>query len=306
MDTAGEAGAGAGGAAPAAAPAPAPTATPAPATGSWVDSLPPELRETSAAKKYKDVPALAKAYSELESMQGNSLRFPSKEAGDVDRKAFKDKVLARGKEYGVIAMPDLAVPEQETGLFRVLGTPVEPGGYKIPEIADVEGLKFDAAEVESLRPVFHKANLTQKQFDTLVSGVAAARMGAAKEQLDRNRLEQARMRETWGEAATSKVAQVGKWLELNKGPASLQQAVKAGTVNAESMFWLHGMMTAFGGETNEIASQAGDRVAVTPSEALARVGEVETRMKDMSPGDPAYQELLQDRLRWLERAGTAG
>jgi hypothetical protein len=203
-------------------------------------------------------------------------------------------------------MPDLAVPEQETGLFRVLGTPVEPGGYKIPEIADVEGLKFDAAEVESLRPVFHKANLTQKQFDTLVSGVAAARMGAAKEQLDRNRLEQARMRETWGEAATSKVAQVGKWLELNKGPASLQQAVKAGTVNAESMFWLHGMMTAFGGETNEIASQAGDRVAVTPSEALARVGEVETRMKDMSPGDPAYQELLQDRLRWLERAGTAG
>jgi len=135
-----------------------------------------------------------------------------------------------------------------------------------------------------------------------VNGVAEARRASALEQVKRTQESAAKLKATWGEATEAKTGQVVKWLELNKAPDSLRMAVKGGQVGADSMLWLHGLMTTIGGEASEISGQEGGRVTVTPAESLARVGEIERRMKDMNPSDPEYQILVQDRLKWLERA----
>ena len=263
------------------------------------------MRQALAAKGFKDINAFAKSYIELEGSLGNSLRFPSKEANDADRAAFRGKVIERGKDYGVTAVPDFNNEEEAGKFHNAIGRPEKADFYTVPEIAEVDGLKFDASEAEALRPAFHKAGITQRQFETLIRGVAEMRLGAAKERQGVVRANGEKIKTAWGEAAPTKTAQVAKWLELNKAPANLVASVKASQVDAESLFWLHGLMQGFGGETTEIAGQQGSRTTLTPSELWERVGEVERKINNLMPGDPEYQRLVEERIKLIERAGAS-
>lgn len=283
-DEGGEAGAGAGG---------APT--------DWRAALPEDIRTSPALKDVKDVGALAKNYLEAQSSLGRSIRMPSKEAGDEDRAAFRAKLLEQGAEFGVIAVPSDG--EDDAPFYTALGRPAEATEYEVPTI-DGQGMQLDETEVNQFRSIAHGAGVSKKQFKKVVEGMAKARLESALAAKDVQDKGMAELKTEWGEAFTERQTQVGKMLELQKAPAALQAAFKSGKVDAASARWLYDVLSSFGDEPIELTQQGkrGGSSLITQTEALERVDEIEKKIRDMNPGSPEYEGLVQRRIQLLAKA----
>lgn len=277
----------------------------APAQGAvdWKASLPDDIKTAPALKDVKDVGSLAKSFLEAQGALGRSLRLPSKEAGEADRKAFRQRVLELGKDYGVVALPGEG--EDATGFYAAAGRPAKPEEYEVPDGKDL-GVEFDQTEANQFRAIAHEAGLSKKQFKGIVDKMARTRAAAALTAKNAADAAQAELKGEWGEAYDARIADTARRLELHGAPPALIAAWKNGRVDAGSARWLHAVMDAFGDEPTELQKQ-GKRpggTTLTPEEAMARVEEVENRMKNMQPGDPEYPALVQRRVQLIERANA--
>lgn len=270
--------------------------------GDWRASLPEDLRTAPALQSVKDLGTLAKNYVEAQSALGRSLRIPSKEAGDEDRKAFKQKVLELGKDYGVVTIPE--DDADEPAFYERLGRPAEAEKYEPPEVKDEE-LQFDDSEVKMFKSIAHAAGLSNKQFKKVIQGMAEARLPTAREAAQEFKRGHDSLKKEWGEAYDTRSAEVGKLLETHSAPAKLREAFKNGRVDAASMKWLHGVLSAFGDEPAELQKQGknGNGAGrITPAEAEERLAEVERRMSGMPAGSEEYKRLVERRLQLLRLA----
>jgi len=277
----------------------APAATPAPSN--WREALPPEYRENPALKTIADIPTLTKGYLEAQSRLGNSVRIPSKEAGAEDRKAFRERLLAVGPEYGVMPIPGEG---DDPGAFHAaLGRPEKPEGYELPEYDDAE-YEVDLSEAEAMRPVAHQLGLSNAQFKGLVKAATDANMAKQMEQIRAQQADQAALKKEWGAAHHQRMGQLEKFLTVNNAPKNLMAAVKNGGLDSHSAKWLYNIMETIGGEASEITAQGkgGGSNVLTPSEALSRVGEIEKRMNEIPQGAEEYKQLMARRIDLLRIA----
>lgn len=263
----------------------------------WKDALPEEHRGAAALKDIKDLGALAKSYLEAQSMLGNSVRLPSKEAGEEGRKAFRLRVLEAGKDHGITALPGEG--EDDAPFFKVLGTPDKPEEYPLPD-----GVKAEN-EVATLLKLAHGAKLTKKQFSALYKGLDDQKKSLELVQEGVRTADQATLKEKWGEALETKRSELQELLKEHGAPADLLDAYTKGRVNAASMLWLHDKLTGLGGEAKDLSSQQRTGGKLTPGEAYARVEEVEARLKKLDQGDPEYDALVKRRVDLLEQASPA-
>ncbi len=277
----------------------------APATTDWRTSLSEELRTAPALQSFKDINGLTKSYLEAQSALGASLRFPSKEAGPEDRAAFRQKLLERGKDYGVTLMPG-DDPAEQAAFYKTLGVPDSEDGYEMPEIEGDDDVHFDPTEAIALRATAKELGLTTKQYKGIIEAAAKGRMEQARADVQAAREGQKQLRGEWGEAYETRMGHLQEFLVLNDAPRGLIEVVKQGTIDAHSAKWLYNIVESFGGEASEISHQGkgGQSAVLTPSEALARADEIFNRLQNMNPGDPEYVELSKKRVDYIRRAGA--
>jgi hypothetical protein len=116
-------------AAPASPAIPDPEASPSP---DWRSALPEDLKSSKSLERYKDVPALAKAYLEVEKKIGTPMARPGADAKPED--------VARWREAN--------------------GVPAAPDAYEFPEGADPKA-------IEAFRSEFHKLGIPADAAKTL-------------------------------------------------------------------------------------------------------------------------------------------
>lgn len=271
------------------------------AAPNWRDGLAPELKDAPALKNVPDVGTLAKNYVEAQAMIGRSVRLPSKEAGEEDRKAFRTRLLEVGKDHGVVPLPQEG--EDDTAFWRTLGYPEKPEAYAY-DVKPPEGVTLEEGDVNMLRAAAHKAKLTPKQFQVVLGEMLGAQAPVVQEHRQRALQGTEALKKEWGESYDTRVAQVGKLLEQYKAPPVVMNAFKNDIMDAASKRWLWDILSAFGGEPLEVTrtkfNQEGS--LADSAEALARVAEIEKRLANMTPGDPEYQTLLQRRVQLMEKA----
>jgi hypothetical protein len=122
-------------------------------TGSWLDTLPQDIRSSPSLIKYKSIEELAKGHINAESLIGKKrIAAPDQSWKDTDWEEF----------------------------YKSVGRPETPDGYKLPELKLPEGLKADGAKVKKAREAFHKAGLTGRQFEAAM-GLYAEELSTAHE-----------------------------------------------------------------------------------------------------------------------------
>jgi hypothetical protein len=271
------------------------------AEANWKDTLPDDLKASPALKDIADVGSLAKNYVEAQSMIGRSVRIPSKEAGEPDRKAFKDRMLEVGKDYGVVPLPGEG--EDDTPFWKTLGYPEKPEGYEYKD-KPPEGVVISEDDTAILRAAAHKAKLTPKQYKAVMAHVLEAQAAPVREHQTRMTQGNAKLKEEWGDAYDTRRAQVGALLEQYQAPDLVRNAFKSGAMDAGSTRWLWEVLSAFGGEPLEVTRSKFNTHGAneTRAEMLERVTEIENRLKDMQPSHPDYQTLVQRRVQLMEKA----
>jgi len=271
----------------------------------WRETLAPELKGSPALKDIKDIGALAKGYIEAQSVIGNSVRVPTKEAGEEGRKAFRARILELGKDHGIVALP--GKDEDPSAFYGVVGRPEKDDGYELPEFK-AEGFAIDDSETKALKAEAHKAGLSKDQFKKFVKGLADVRLTAAQSGAEKFNSGHKALESEWGDQYKSRIVDVSKMLELHKAPDSLRAAMETGKLDADSLRWLYLVLSGYGDEPAELVSQGKRQtlgVKLTRDDARQRLQEIEQRIQVMQPGDPDYQELVQRRVKLVEQAEAA-
>ena len=231
----------------------------------WMESLPEDLKTSESLKRYQDVPALAKAYTELERMQSGSIRIPSQEAGEQQLKEFQQQVME--KIPGLTTIPSEDDPELSTFL-RKIGVPEDlDRGYVVPE--GKKGAEISQALAKEL-------GLTVGQFTKLVEyndQQASALETAAAE---RKAATEAALKEKWGLAVEEKIGIAKANVDKLPLPEAVRTAVKEGTANADTMIMVNDLLALVSDPNSAAAAADGIQPpsALAPAEVQAEIDDI--------------------------------
>lgn len=266
---------------------------------SWRDVLPEDMRTNPSLLTTKDVPALAKQFIDQQAHLGNSIRIPSENAGEEDRRAFYDKLVA--KVPGLIPRPDVADPLAKETFYKMLGRPDKPEDYEL-----AEGL-IDNDHIKYLRTAAHAQGLSKAQFKELVAvfPTIAKELSKEAEKADFERKES--IAKEWGAATEKNTAIAASVAEKTGAPPELVEAIKTGKAGLLTLKWLHSLSAAFGGEGKHFAGAQGTPAPMTPTEALARIAEIRNNKTHpvWNDRDPLHKQAVTDWAQLHKFAGPA-
>jgi len=275
-------------------------------TPTFADSLPEDLRGNESLANFKDVGGLAKSFVEMKSMQGSSIRIPSEDASEDDRKAFNEKLISQMPN--LMYKPDFDNAEQAEEFYATLGKPSEATAYGMPE---VEGIEMPEERGKFLQEVAHKANLTKAQFDVIMEATLQADVAAGAE-AEASAAEEAKaLKSEWGMAFEERKNNVARIAEHTGAPDRLIEAIKDDLAGVDTMQWLHklsGMIQGEGSNFNDDdTGSSPDSGKVAPAEARAKISEINNNKAHpyWNPADPAHKDAM-DKMLELQRAAAAG
>jgi len=245
------------------------------------------LSENPALADFTDVNGLAKAYVDAKTLMGNSVRLPSKEASETDRTSFVAEL--REKVPELILAPDYTSDESMMAHFLTLGRPEAVDGYELPE---VEGASLPDERVEKLKELALGANLTKKQFKTLVEDEMRADLESTTRGLELQDAGMTGLKAEWGLAFNDKMARAIKIAEATGAPKDVVESVRDQTVPIATVKWLDSLGKALGSEDFQVALQTGGGGGMTPDEAKERASEIRTKIHEMKPTHPDYNVLI--------------
>lgn len=230
----------------------------------WKNDLPEDIRNSPAIKDVKDVPSLAKQFVDLQAYQGQSIRIPSENAGEEDRKAFYDKLVA--KVPGLIPTPNPEDKEAIDALWKKLGRPAQKEEYKIPE-------GVDPNEVQDILDLAHKSGLTVSQAEALLKE-AHERVQAKKTESEKTRTEAMQtIKKEWGLTFEDRISKIEGILKATGAPKDLADGVASGVVGPETVKWLHTIASQM--KLDEPNNHDRNRDSkLTPVEAKNRISEI--------------------------------
>lgn len=246
-----------------------------------------DLINNPALADFKDLNSLAKAFVDTKAMVGQSIRVPSADAGDEDRKKFYEAL--QEKVPDLIPKPDVTDEAAMSALMASLGKPNEAGEYEFPEI---EGLKLPEEREAFLRDAALKSNLTKKQFKQLSEIMLSADAQSITAQKERQQEELKGLMNEWGAAFDSKYESVIKVAEKSGMPESMVTQLREKTAGVDTVKWLDGLVKAVGSEDFQIHTQPRGNGGITPAEARERASELRNKAQEMNVSDPAYSSIL--------------
>lgn len=270
------------------------------------DSLPEDLRSNESLANFKDIGSLAKSYVETKAMQGNSIRIPSEEASDEDRKAFNEKLISQMPS--LMLKPDFENAEQSNEFYRTLGMPEEANGYEMPK---VEGIEMPEERGVALAKIAHEAGLSKGQFNKVMEAALQLDVQAAEDQATNLQEEAKALHTEWGMAFDERKNMVTAVAKHTGAPDRLIAAIEADEAGVETMQWLLKMSAFVKGESNEIGTQTGDDSQggdskMTPSEARGMISDIQANKKHpyWNQNDPAHGDALKKMVE-LQTAAKA-
>ena len=228
----------------------------------WRSSLPEDIRGAKAFDSVKDVGSLAKQFLDAQSHIGNSIRIPGEDAGQEAIEAFNQKLM---NKTNLMQKPE--TPEDYDNVFKSMGKPDDGAGYAMPE--DVTG------SYDHLRDLALNANMTNKQFESLVKSVAQLDATAMETQQAQQKESLDGVKKEWGAAFDRNTSQAVAALEATGAPESVIELAKAGNVDGQTLKWFHALSQKIGGGegSNAVADNGGNQV-MTPAEASAQLTEI--------------------------------
>lgn len=267
-------------------------------TDSWVDSLPETLREAPFLSKAESP---EKALQELQNAAGhlgNSLRLPSEDASEEDRKAFYDRLSE--KVPGLMPKP---TEENMEEFYKALGRPENPDDYNYepPEGKEVPG------DFESFAKVAHKHGLTQEQFRGVLNDVLSGQWEQAEIAESEQNQEMSQLSQEWGQAFDQNLSAVKNFLRLTDAPEGVVDLISEGAMSPAEIKWLHSIASSTKSPTELVTQQTQQETALTPSEARTRIQEMMNNPEHpyWNATDPRHQDAIQKMLK-LQKAANPG
>jgi hypothetical protein len=272
-----------------AAPPSAPDVPPAPLSAApapppdWRASLPPELREAPSLAKFADPAALAKSYSELETLIGRK---------------------------GVVVPGDKDGPEAHARFRQALGVPDKPEGYQFQRPEGVPEAAWNAEGAKQFATWAHELGLTPQQAQGLaerfgrMQGEAAQRAAEGIEP-DGRKMEDV-LRSEWGAKYDAQV-EVAKRAAKQFGDAAALDALEA-KVGGAAMVRMFARIGEALGEDTPAGMGTGRGGVMTPGEAKAELQRLRGDMKGpywdrFNPEHKATVERALDLERMVLAAG---
>jgi len=257
-----------------------------------VDALPEEIKNSEMLNRYKTIEDLARGHVETKAAMGQSIRIPTEHAGPEARTEFINKLVNTPE---VMLRPDFTDPEQSQEFYSVLGKPKEAAGYE-----NSEGTELDADVESELRDVLFKANLTNNQYQKVMSAFSTRQ----KETLETNK----------STHATDMSSLKGKWgLTLEQRLEAAQKTNSEffpgrpfdglSSSDIEGLYKIHECVTA---PSMQVANQSGQESgSLTPAEALRQAEELMNNPQLFDPLFP-HTEKLKLMKRHTELLTMAG
>lgn len=269
------------------------------------ESLPEDLRANESLANFKDIGGLAKSFVEMKSMQGSSVRIPSAEASDEDRKAFNEKMISQMPN--LMLKPDFENANQSNEFYRTLGMPEEAIGYEMPK---VEGVEMPEERGAALQKIAHEAGLTKGQFDKVMGAALQLDVDAAEAQGARLQEEAAALHTEWGMAFDERKGTVLAAAKHTGAPDQLIAAITNDEAGVDTMQWLLKFSAFVKGEGMELSGQGGNEIVgdgkMTPSEARSMISDIQANQKHpyWNRNDPAHTDALKKMVE-LQAAAKA-
>ncbi len=266
-------------------------------TTDWRSSLPEDIRSAKAFDSVKDIASLGKQFLDAQSHIGNSIRIPGEDAGQEAIDAFHAKLM---NKTDLMVKPTNA--EDYAKVFESMGKPADGAGYTIPE--GTEG-NFD-----HLRELANNANMTNKQFESMVQSVAdldAAALASTQEAQTESR---GKVEKEWGAAFDQNSNQAIALLEATGAPESVIALAKDGNIDGDSLRWFHALSQKMSGGTapNAVGDEGHNQI-MTPTEAGHQLNEIMSNKESpyWNTSDRRHKEF-QDKamaLRKLKKGKAA-
>lgn len=265
----------------------------------WIDqlteeqraALPEELRENETLNRFESLADLAKGFVETKSLVGQSIRIPSKEAGDAARQEFLNKLINNAPE--VMLKPRFEEPEQSEEFYRTLGKPEAPDKYQNPENVKLE------PEVETeLRAVLHKANLTNAQYQKAMAEFAAMYQQAQELTQNTRKKYMDELQGKWGMTAEERFA------AAEKANAEFFPGRDFKSLSPAEIEGLYNVSKSLLGKGAQAANQpSGASPKVTPAEALRRAAEIRNNPGYWDRSNAEHQYLVEKHFEYMKMAG---
>jgi hypothetical protein len=266
-------------------------------TTNWRSSLPEDIRGAKAFDSVKDIASLGKQFLDAQSHIGNSIRIPGEDAGQEAVDAFHQKLM---NKTDLMVKPTNA--EDYAKVFESMGKPADGAGYTVPE--GTEG-NFD-----HLRELSLNANLTNKQFESIVQSVAGLDEAALASTTAAQAESRGKVETEWGAAFDQNSNQAIALLEATGAPKEIVDLAKSGNIDGDSLRWFHALSQKIsGGTAPNAVGDDGHAQVMTPSEAESQLHEMMSNKESpyWNTSDRRHKEF-QDKamaLRKLKKGKAA-
>ncbi len=265
-------------------------ATQAEAGTDWRLSLPEDIRSSKVFDSVQDVNSLAKQFIDAQSHIGNSIRIPGEDAGQEAIDAFHQKLM---NKTDLMVKPTNS--EDYAKVFASMGKPEDGAGYTVPE--GTEG-NFD-----HMRDMALNANMTNKQFESMVQSVAALDASALETQQATQKESRGLVEKEWGAAFDQNSTQAIALLEATGAPKSVIDLAKSGDIDGDSLKWFHALSQKISsGEGSGAVGDVGHTQVMTPSEAASQLYEMMSNKESpyWNTSDRRHKEF-QDKAMGLRK-----
>jgi hypothetical protein len=260
------------------------------ASTDWRSSLPEDIRSSKVFDSVQDVNSLAKQFMDAQSHIGNSIRIPGEDAGQEAIDAFHQKLM---NKTDLMVKPTNS--EDYAKVFESMGKPTDGKDYTIPE--GTEG-NFD-----HLREMSLNANLTNKQFESIVQSVAGLDAAALETQAATQKETRGVVEKEWGAAFDQNSNQAIALLEATGAPESVVALAKEGNIDGDTLRWFHALSQKIsGGEGSSAVGDVGHNQVMTPSEAESQLHEMMSNKESpyWNTSDRRHKEF-QDKAMGLRK-----
>jgi hypothetical protein len=261
----------------------------------WRSELPEAFREAPFIKAADSLDDAVSQLSNAASHMGNSIRVPSEEASEEDRKAFYDKVLQKAPDL----MPK-PTDENLDAFYNSMGRPeahdkysyTPPEGKEVPE------------DFGAFAEAAHKAGLSQDQFNAVLDGV----LGNVWQQQDTMEHEQQQamkaLNSEWGLSFDQRMEAVKNFLDLSDAPDGIKELFQSEAMSPTEIKWLHEIATKNASAAELATQQTQGNVPLSPAEAQARIAEISANNDHpyWNAADPRHKQAVEKMLEYQKAA----
>lgn len=253
----------------------------------WRDTLPEGVKDNPSIQNFENVEALASAYINAKSLQGQSIRIPSESASEDARKEFVEK-LSKAAPNLVQLPGDDAPDDAWDDVFKKLGKPEQ---YDVPD---------EAKHLSHLKDLAEAGKLTKRQYKALFNKAVEADRVAREHQNVQKATWHQELVNQWGPSKDAKVARVGVMLAQQGAPQEFQDAVKAGGVPPSMMVFLDKVADTLGGEGQNSPDGGNPELHRMTPDTIER--EIQDIVQNPDYRDPASprQKFLMKRMLELQ------